>query len=225
MQQFLVMLLLAGSEFASAALPPTGALDDVTSVVVEGALQLDVETGSPAKLSVRKPACEGALTWDLRNGRLKLSRDAAKAACAAEQVEVGLRVRSLEELVVHGRAEASVSALAAPRFRLETDSSGDIELDDIDCEQLDVVSNGSGDITASGRAVRQRFQLGGDGDVDAGELTGSDVEVSSSGDGDIRVNATATLKITSSGSADILYAGRPRVQQRVTGLGTVHRSD
>jgi Putative auto-transporter adhesin, head GIN domain len=226
MRHFLAFLLLTGSGLAhGAALPPADALDNVTSVVVEGALQLDIEAGSPAELWVRKTVCESALVWELRSGRLKLSLDPANAGCPAEQVQVGLRLRLLEELAVHGRAEASVRGLAAPRFRLETDSSGDVELEDINCDQLEVVSNGSGDIMAGGRAARQRFQLGGDGDVDARELTGIDVAVSSSGDGDVQVNATASLTITSSGSGDILYVGHPRVQQRLTGSGSVHHSD
>jgi len=226
MRQFLVLLLLAGSGLAhGAALPPTDTLDNVTSVVVEGALELDIEAGSPAELWVQKTVCESALAWELRSGRLKLSLDPTSAGCPAEQVQVGLRLRSLEELVVHGHAEAGVRGLAAPRFRLETDSSGDVELENIDCDQLEVVSNGSGDIMASGRAARQRFQLSGDGDVDASELKGNDVDVSSSGDGDIHVNAAASLTVTSSGSADILYVGHPRVRQRLMGSGAVHRSD
>ena len=226
MRQFLVLLLLAASGHAhGAALPPTGALDSVTSVVVEGPLQLEIEAGSPAELWVQQTVCESALVWELRSGRLKLSLDPANGGCAAKQVQVGLRLRLLEELFVHGHAEASVRGLAAPRFRLETDSSGDVELEDIDCDQLEVVSNGSGDIVAGGRADRQRFQLGGDGDVDARELTGNDIDVASSGDGDIQVNAAASLTVTSSGSGDILYVGRPRVQQRLTGSGSVHHSD
>jgi len=226
MRQLFVLLLLAASGLAhGAALPPTGALENVTSVVVEGALQLNIEAGSPAKLWTEKTVCESALLWELRSGRLKLSLDPAIAGCPAEQVQVGLRLRLLEELVVHGHAEASVRGLAAPRFRLETDSSGDVELEDINCDHLEVVSNGSGDIVAGGRAARQRFQLGGDGDVDARELTGNEVDVSSSGDGDIQVNAAASLTVTSSGSGDILYVGRPRVQQRLTVSGSVHRSD
>jgi len=226
MRQILVLLLLVASGLAhAAALPPTGALDNVTSVVLEGALELDIEAGSPAELWVGKTDCESAIVWELGSARLKLSLGPAIAGCAAEQVKVGLRLRSLEELVVHGRAEASVRGLAAPRCRLETDSSGDVELEGINCDQLEVVSSGSGDIVASGRAARQRFQLGGDGDVDARELKGNDVDVSSSGDGDIQVNAAASLTVTSSGSADILYVGHPRVQKRLTGSGSVHRSD
>ena len=103
--------------------------------------------------------------------------------------------------------------------------SGNIVVDGIEAESLEVTLPGSGTLTGSGTASRLDVTVGGSGTVHFTRLVAHDVKALVSGSGSIFVTATKTLDASVSGSGAILYAGNPQdITQNVTGTGAITRT-
>jgi Putative auto-transporter adhesin, head GIN domain len=114
--------------------------------------------------------------------------------------------------------EVEVPTLTA----LTLSGSGNIVVDDIDAESLEVTLPGSGMLTGSGTATRLDVTVGGTGTVQFTRLVADDVRAVVGGSGSIFVTATNALDASVSGSGAILYAGNPQdVKQSVTGSGAI----
>ena len=100
--------------------------------------------------------------------------------------------------------------------------SGEISVSKINAPRLIVTLPGSGTLYASGTAARLDVTLGGSGLAQLSNLVARDAHAVVTGSGLIRLNATASLNATVSGSGAIIYDGNPpHVTPNVTGTGTV----
>jgi hypothetical protein len=100
--------------------------------------------------------------------------------------------------------------------------SGNIVVDGIETESLDVTLPGSGTLTGSGTATKLDVTVSGSGSVQFTPLVANDVRAVVSGSGSIFVTATESLDASVSGSGAILYAGSPQgVTKSVTGSGAI----
>jgi hypothetical protein len=113
-----------------------------------------------------------------------------------------VRAPSLAAVTLSGSGEVSVSRIKAPR--------------------LIVTLPGSGTLYASGTAARLDVTLGGSGLAQLSNLIARDAHAVVTGSGLIRLNATASLNATVSGTGAIIYYGNPpNVTRSVTGTGAV----
>lgn len=100
--------------------------------------------------------------------------------------------------------------------------SGDLSLDDLQQDEIDLEITGSGTIRASGEVIRLNVDISGSGDVKAKELLASIAEFRVSGSGDIKAQATQSLSARVSGSGDIKVWGNPAKRDtRVSGSGEI----
>lgn len=100
--------------------------------------------------------------------------------------------------------------------------SGNIVVDGIETESLEVTLPGSGTLTGSGTATKLDVTVSGSGSVQLTQLVANDVRAVVSGSGSIFVTATESLDAAVSGSGAILYAGNPQgVTKSVTGSGAI----
>lgn len=99
--------------------------------------------------------------------------------------------------------------------------SGDVQIEDVDSERLEVSIAGSGDLSAVGRVGRLEASIAGSGDMRLADLEATDVKVSIAGSGDASVHATGTLAASIAGSGDVRYRGDPRLTVSVAGSGEV----
>jgi hypothetical protein len=105
---------------------------------------------------------------------------------------------------------------------LTLDGSGNIEVNGIRAENLQVSLPGSGTFTGSGSVTRLDVSVSGSGTVRFAELVAADVRAVVSGSGSIFVTAADSLDATVSGSGAILYGGHPQdVKKSVTGSGAI----
>jgi hypothetical protein len=98
---------------------------------------------------------------------------------------------------------------------------GDIEVQDIRVESLDVTLSGAGSISLSGSVERQDVNVSGAGAYDAGDLESSTVDVNLSGAGSATLWVTESLDVNITGLGSVSYYGDPRVEQSVSGLGSI----
>lgn len=103
----------------------------------------------------------------------------------------------------------------------QLDGSGDLSLSRLDGGSLRLLTNGSGDVHASGRLDRVQADVDGSGDLGLGEVIAQSAVISLSGSGDADVHAVQSLDATVHGSGDVRYTGHPQLTREVSGSGSV----
>ena len=102
------------------------------------------------------------------------------------------------------------------------EGSGDLSLEDLHQDEIELEITGSGSIRASGEVIRLHAAISGSGDVKAKELVAAIAELRVSGSGDIKAQATQSLSARVSGSGDIKVWGNPdKRDTRVSGSGDI----
>jgi Putative auto-transporter adhesin, head GIN domain len=100
--------------------------------------------------------------------------------------------------------------------------SGNIVVNGIDAQSLEVTLPGSGTLAGSGTATRLDVTVSGSGTVQFTRLVANHVRTVVSGSGSIFITATKSLDASVSGSGAILYAGNPQdVTKSITGTGAI----
>lgn len=116
------------------------------------------------------------------------------------------------------RVELTVPTLDA----LTLAGNGNIVVDGIAAESLEVDLPGNGTLTGSGTATRLQVTVSGSGVARFTELVANKVQASVSGSGSIFLTATKSLRASVSGSGAILYTGDPQdVTRSITGSGVI----
>lgn len=131
------------------------------------------------------------------------------------------------QIHILGRSDGLNITITAPdvsRFVLE--GFGDLELNAIDVETLDIVVEGAGDIEARGRADQLNLTVEGAGDADLDDLFATNAEIRIEGAGQAEVRATDRANVVIEGVGDVDFAGRPAtLTQDVSGVGSVDISE
>lgn len=115
------------------------------------------------------------------------------------------------------RYDVTVADLSA----LALTGSGNITLEKVEGDRLDVQFTGSGKIVASGNVQTLMLDLSGSGEFDGEQLTSQQAQTAVSGSGDVVVNAQETLAVDISGSGNVEYVGNPQVTSDISGSGSV----
>jgi hypothetical protein len=114
--------------------------------------------------------------------------------------------------------EVEVPTLTA----LTLSGSGNLVVDGIEAQSLEVALPGSGTLTGSGTVTQLDVTVGGSGTIQFTRLAAKEVRAVVSGSGSIFITATETLDASVSGSGAILYAGNPQeLTKSVTGTGAI----
>ncbi|MFH1024076.1 MAG: head GIN domain-containing protein [Planctomycetota bacterium] len=138
------------------------------------------------------------VTTDVNNGTLVLS---AKGNYSTKNpIRVRLTTAAINALTING--------------------SGDARLDSVTGEELNLVIQGSGDITAAGRVNRLAAVIGGSGNIRAKELVAGNCQVMVNGSGDAEVFATTGITAEVNGSGNIVYYGSPKIDVSVRSNGS-----
>lgn len=128
-----------------------------------------------------------------------------------------------ERITILGRNEALTVTITAPdvsRFIME--GFGDLTLNGIDRDALDISVQGAGDIKAFGQAAALNLVIEGAGDADLSGLTVQDADIRIEGAGEAEINASQSADIVINGVGDVDLLQRPaNITQQVNGVGSV----
>ena len=103
-------------------------------------------------------------------------------------------------------------------FYAEISGSGSIDLE-LETTQLQSEISGSGSINLSGLTDHHRARLTGSGKIYTVDMQSIKASVTITGSGNCHLTASDHLKVKITGSGDVLYKGRPRIDQTITGSG------
>jgi Putative auto-transporter adhesin, head GIN domain len=120
-----------------------------------------------------------------------------------------------------GDAEVQVEASALEGVDIE--GSGDVVLDGVDADDLELRLQGAGEIDASGTVDRLTATIEGAGDANLLDLRARIARVVVQGAGDAEVNVSDELDVSVEGAADVAYTGDPRVTSDISGAGDIRR--
>ncbi len=171
------------------------------SVHVTGPTRLELVVGPRHSVEIAADDnLVGKITSRVRGGELRIATDGS------------FRTRTTPVVRITMPSVGQVQMIGSGDGRIEGLSGGAVKL----------VSTGSGDLSASGRAASLTTDLYGTGSADLSRVSAPDVRVSVYGSGDARVYATGVLKAAVFGSGTIAYSGRPaHVSRSIHGSGDI----
>ena len=199
----LPVLAVAGCADDGPRTSQTRDVEPFTRVENDSSVDVRMRVGEP--LSVRVLAGEKVIDdvrTEVRGGTLEVSFD--HSGWGGDNVVVEATVPELTGVVVDG--------------------SGDIEASGIDGGDLDVVSDGSGEVMLEGTVERLALDVDGSGDADLAGLDAREAHVFASGSGEADVSAVERLAVEVDGSGDVRYYGDPEVTQQIDGSGELSRA-
>jgi hypothetical protein len=174
-----------------------------TSISVHGPLSLTVDAGKAQSLTLR--------------GDARFIQDVSSEVVNGE---LRLRIREKKNISWHGdpRVVITVPALRA----IDVEGAGEISLNGIRGERLDVNYRGAGRMGINGDVKTFTMKAEGVGEVDAQALLANDADVSFRGIGDVKVFARNRLDAVVQGMGGVTYYGKPRtVNKSASGIGSV----
>jgi Putative auto-transporter adhesin, head GIN domain len=119
--------------------------------------------------------------------------------------------------------DARVEVAAAALEGIAVEGSGDVRLEDLDAQALDLELQGAADLEATGSVDDLTATIEGAGDADLSQLSVRTATVVVQGAADAELNVSDELKVTVQGAGDVSYRGDPAVTSEIEGAGDVTR--
>ena len=192
-------------------------------VELSGIGKIILEQGSAESLEISGP--ENVLPLvetSVRGGTLviEMQKDVAVTGMhSANMLTFTVGVRELSSISVSGAGDVEMDALSADRLDVTMSGAGRIDLKGLDLEDLELTLSGAGDVHLAGRAALAEIEISGTGNIDADNLEIANARVSISGLGNATVWATERLSGTISGAGNVDYFGEPDTDFHTSGLG------
>ncbi len=219
---FGVAAVFAGS--ASGADTTTEARDvaGFDRVVMRSVGELTIHQGTSEHLEIEaEPQLLPKIGSEVRDGVLYLEILTPQFQ-TREPLHFRLTVKQLEGLDSMASGSVNIGALKTDSLELKLTGSGDIHVDSLDATQVDTRLTGAGNVSIGGGQVdQQTLQLQGSGDYAAGGMKSRTTRVNIVGSGNVTVNSSDLLDVRIGGSGDVHYFGTPRIEQSISGAGSV----
>ena len=100
--------------------------------------------------------------------------------------------------------------------------SGNMILENLDEERVEISIAGSGSVTATGAVERLSLSIAGSGDADLGALSVRDMEIAIAGSGDVIASPRDRLEVSIAGSGDVDLLTNPAdIETSIMGSGRI----
>jgi hypothetical protein len=178
-----------------------------TSISVQGPISLTVDAGKAQSLTVR--------------GDARFIKD-----LSSEVVDGELRLRLRDKNYKNWHGDPRVVITMPALHALDVEGAGEIKLNQIRGERLDVNYRGAGRMGIDGEVKTFRMKAEGVGEVDAKALLANDVDIRFRGVGEVSVHARNRLDAVVQGMGNLTYYGKPRtVNKSASGIGSIQAGD
>lgn len=194
-----------------------------------------IEVNYPAQVLVKQGAQESVkieaddnllpeLQTRVRNGVLEIYHmsEGDTHVYPTEAVRITIVVRELDDIEFTSAGELVIEDLESDELDVALSGAGNLKLNDIAVETLHVSLSGAGSMTASGTADHLDVNISGFGDFKGGELHSRDALVSISGAGSATVWVDDDLTAQISGAGSVGYYGSATVSKQISGIGGVN---
>lgn len=177
------------------------------SIVVKGAIELEVKIGGKQKVNVSVEDMKlSSVTTEVKDGVLYIDTLKEKSFWGGKRQ--------------HGEVELTLTMSDFKGIKVKGAVDGDIV--GINSKTVDIEVSGAADLNLTGTCETLNVNVRGAGDLDAEDLKCKDVDVSISGAGDADVYASEKVKAVVSGVGNVNILGKPKdVIKTVRGLGDI----
>ena len=193
---------------------------------VGGAFEVELQQGPVQSVTVETDDnLIKEINTKVNGGVLKIStRDHLNISDGHYKVYVVSPV--IKSMDCSGAASVKTKGVLKNAVEIEIETSGAANLTaELDAPTVKVTASGAGTVKLSGRTKAYKAVSSGSADVKTINLLSENAEVAVSGAGNIHVHASVTLKAEASGAGAIYYTGAARVDQSVTGAGSIRREE
>ncbi len=193
-----------------------------TRIEVGGSMDTFVTTGEAFSVTVKADAdIIDRVKTDVIGSTLEIGMKRGSYR-RIDVLEIYITMPSLDGLELNGSGDIAVNAVDGDELELELRGSGDIEIAKADVKAVDLDLRGSGDVEVTGRCDTVEVNLRGSGDVDFGDLECDEARVEIRGSGDVDVYARNAFDGSVYGSGDIKVSGKPKkTASRSRGSGDI----
>lgn len=194
------------------------------AIRLEGAINVRVRRGDKPSAAVTiDDNLQNNIKLTVRNNTLIVSSVGSFSTKLTTLADITIPSLQAVELVGSGDITVEDPGTAWPTMRVALSGSGDISLNKLAVDSLDVTLGGSGTVTAVGRANAFTFAIDGSGEVIAPKLTAKRIKASIDGSGDASVFAKDAINVSIGGSGSVNVAGKPAVvNKQIDGSGDVN---
>lgn len=133
-----------------------------------------------------------------------------------------LTVKNLNKIDLLGSGSIKAEKLKINDLAINIDGSGKVQMN-LEAEKLVSTVSGSGDFDLSGKVKNQEISFTGSGNYESRNLESEKANIKISGSAKIVTNTKDELIIKINGSGTVSYLGTPKVNQTVSGSGTIER--
>lgn len=175
--------------------------DPAVPLIVDAAVDLHFVRGEHPGMIVSGPArLVSAVRWE--NGRLSMGD------------------RSIWS---HRSLKIEIVAPRMPPLTLA--GAGDVSLQDLDQDELQLDLSGAGDFNVDGKVRTVKVTSSGAGNVNLGKLSATDASVSISGIGSVDLAATGKVTVSVSGAGSVTLHRKPtELTSQISGVGSVDQN-
>ena len=162
---------------------------------------------------------------EVNSGKLKIYKDANWSGIFdAGKIELDITVTDLTAIKSSGSSYITTASQVLRADKLELDLSGSGRVDmAVITEEIKTIFSGSAEIVLRGQSDSQFLESSGSGQYFARDLVSRAATVSASGSLRAEVNAEQQLAVVISGSGSVGYLGTPKIEQKISGSGSVYR--
>jgi Putative auto-transporter adhesin, head GIN domain len=164
---------------------------------------------------------QGRLVFGTGGGWLDKLGDALTTSLTRPRIRYELTVKRLAGLEVYAIASVYAASLKANSLALRFNGMGEIRIDSLDSELLEVDLPGAGKIEVAGYVAEQRVTVSGPGHYDAAKLQSHRAKVTLRGIGAITVWAVRELEVTMRGPGRVSYYGTPRIKKSLAPMASL----
>lgn len=192
------------------------------SINMEG--NIDVFVSYDTVSSIRVEAGENLIDYIETSviGDELLVYEAPNNIVNTKPIRVYVTMDSLENVYMEGSGDLDVNDIFSNHLNILAKGSGDMNFE-IEATSINYQIQGSGDAKFVGNVTALNILIEGSGDFRGKHLYAYDANVEIEGSGDVFVNASNSLIAMISGSGDITYFGNPStVTTSITGSGNVY---
>jgi opacity protein-like surface antigen len=207
-RQLLATFALAfGATTAAQAADQVRSAAPFSSISVQGPISVTVDAGTAQSLTVR-------------------GNDKFVQGLVSEVVDGELRLRMRDKHFSTTSSEQHI-LITLPALRaFSAEGAGEIKLNKIRGERLDVDYRGAGSMDINGAVTSFKMKAEGVGQVDARALIANNADIQFRGVGEVQVYASDRLDAVVQGMGSLRYYGKPRtVNKSAAGLGSVSAGD
>lgn len=198
------------------------AVSGVNSVHMEIPGNLEILQGTSQSLTVTgEDNILPLLITNVSGGRLTIRYRPVANVRVTRPLKLTLTVNILKELDVSSSSQVTVRPFTTGDFRLTLSSSGSINLEGIQADQITANLTSSGDILIKGSANQLDLDVSSSGSFQAGDLKAQNADVRLTSSGDVTVWVVDNLRANISSSGDIVYYGNPAVNKNLTSSGNL----